>query len=212
MKPRRLFLCGDGGDVLYFQCSLSDDCGLRIEQLATASRTMSPNPKIPDKIDTGVPDDPKRHEDDYIIAHIDTMEESGLDRFGFVAFRAHFGDEGLWKRYQKRYHELVDEGIKSAPAACAEALSRIDDNIIVQFIDDSIFADQGPEGISSAFQICCLDEEVDDDDEQDCEEGEEYFQGMTPGVASNMCLMIDEECMRSVADETTSSKTIHQGC
>ena len=134
------------------------------------------------------------------------MDESGLDRFGFVAFRAHFGDEGLWKRFQKRYHGLVDEGINSAPAACAEALKRIDDNIIVQFTDDSLFADQGPEGISSAFQICCLEEEVDDEEDGECEDGEEYFQGMTPGVASNMCLMIDEECMKSVSDEVAQSR------
>lgn len=131
------------------------------------------------------------------FVHINAMKESGLDRFGFVAFRTYFEDEGLWQRFQKRYHELVDEDINSAPTVCAEALKRIDDKIMVQFTDDSLFPDQGPEGISSAFQICCLEEDEDNDEDEEGEEGEEYFQGMTPGVASNVCLMIYDECMKS---------------
>lgn len=129
------------------------------------------------------------------------VQAEGWKTFGFWAFRTHFSNETLWESFEAAFMELLDEGIAAAPAD--SGIAQLDDNVMVRFVSDEIIANQGPEGVSYAYELC-LDDADSDDDEQDDDAGD-WPDEPEPGMRTRMCLMVDEEVMRSVIDRKPGS-------
>ncbi|KGQ03459.1 hypothetical protein BBAD15_g11288 [Beauveria bassiana D1-5] len=150
--------------------------------------------------------------DDYVIDCVKKMDSLGLDDYGFNLTRTHYEDEALWQTFRKQFDAALEKGLESAPEECADAIKRLDNKILTRFLDDLDFARQGPEGVSAAFQIFCLDQDSEDEVEEEEEEEEEdegdaeddnkpWSHEMGPGIIRSMCLMVDEASMRSFETE-----------
>ncbi|XWW96136.1 hypothetical protein V2A60_004107 [Cordyceps javanica] len=161
---------------------------------------------------------------EYIVDCVREMASLGLDEYGFNLTRTYYEDEALWQAFRRNFDTALAKGAASAPTECADAMKKLDDNIVTRIHDDADLARQGPEGVSAAFQVFCLDGEDSDEEEEDEEEAREqqgrkesegkgededgaagdeppWSHEMGPGVIRSMCLMADEASMRSV--ETT---------
>lgn len=132
---------------------------------------------------------------------VQRAETEHWDNFGFWAFRVHFSDPDLWEGFEAGFFHLLNEGIAAAPAE--SGMSRLDDNVMVRFVSDEDIANQGPEGVSYAYQLC-IDEEQGPEDDEDAD-AEGWPEAPEPGMVTSMCLMVDEECMRSVVGRTPGS-------
>lgn len=129
---------------------------------------------------------------------INHVEGSDLDVIGFVLFRTHYSDEQSWGAFESGLYELIDEGIAAAPVE--SGFNRIEDNIFMRIVSDDSLEGQSPEGVSRAYRMCMdEDETAEGDDEND------WGDKIEPGLTTSMCLLIDEECIRSVINKTTGS-------
>lgn len=126
------------------------------------------------------------------------MEDSDLDVIGLVLFRTYNSDEQSWDAFETGFYELLDKGIAAAPAE--SGFNRIEDKTSMRIVPDDSLEGQSPEGVSRAYRMCMEeDETTEDDDENDW--GDE----IEPGLTTSMCLLIDEECIKSVINKTTRS-------
>lgn len=129
---------------------------------------------------------------------IDLVEESDLDVIGFVLFRTHYSDQQSWDVFEKGFYELLDEGI--AATSAESGFNRVEDKVFMRIVSDDSLEGQSPEGVSGAYRMCMEeDETTDGDDEND------WGDKVEPGLTTNMCLLIDEECVRSVLNKTAGS-------
>lgn len=118
---------------------------------------------------------------------VELVEEEKWPDFGFLLFRTYFDDEELWDKFQEQKDLLMDEAIDAAPPE--SGLSRITANMYLKQVSDEAMKNAMPEAVALAYRICAERDEVD---------GPEH--DLEPGLHTSMCLMVDEECMRSVID------------
>ncbi|OAA71243.1 WW/Rsp5/WWP domain protein [Cordyceps fumosorosea ARSEF 2679] len=123
---------------------------------------------------------------------------------GFLVFRTYYADEPLWERFQRRFGELVDAGILAALPA-VPGLARVRGRVKLPLVSDYALVDLGPGGVAHIYRDSVSNLEDDSDDEQEEEVGEERDEGghlasLDPGLRMPMCLMVDEECLRSLDD------------
>ncbi|PKX91226.1 uncharacterized protein P174DRAFT_463354 [Aspergillus novofumigatus IBT 16806] len=119
---------------------------------------------------------------------VSLVEEEDWPDFGFLVFRTYYSDEPLWEKFLAQYGDILDEGIDAAPAE--SGIERIRDRAFLKFVSDEAMAGETPARVAYAYRLSA--EEMDDDAEED---------RLEPGLHTRMCLMVDEECMRSVVDE-----------
>lgn len=149
-------------------------------------------------------------DDGYIVECVKEMEQMALDDYGFNVMRTYYADESLWASFKSGFDSEIEKGIAAAPPACADAMKSMEEKVLTRFSDDTDLDGQGPEGISAAFQIFCLDENDEDDgedeeeeeDEEDEDEDKPWSHDMGPGIIRSMCLMVDEASMKSLGGPT----------
>ncbi|KAJ5299627.1 hypothetical protein N7476_011184 [Penicillium atrosanguineum] len=120
-------------------------------------------------------------------ALVELVEEEKWPDFGFLLFRTYFDDEALWDNFQEQQNLIMDEAIEAAPTE--SGLSRISDKMFFKQVSDEAMKNTPPEGVALAYRICAEPDEI---------EGPEN--DLEPGLHTSMCLLVDEECMRSVID------------
>ncbi|GIJ90478.1 hypothetical protein Asppvi_009433 [Aspergillus pseudoviridinutans] len=123
---------------------------------------------------------------------VSLVEEEDWPDFGFLVFRTYYSDEPLWEKFLVQYDAFLDEGISAAPAE--SGIERIRDRIFLKFVSDEAMAGEPPARVAYAYRLSA--EEMDDDAEED---------RLEPGLHTRMCLMVDEDCMRSVVDAKPGS-------
>jgi hypothetical protein len=123
---------------------------------------------------------------------VSLVEEEDWPDFGFLVFRTYYSDEPLWEKFLAQYDAVLEEGIDAAPAE--SGIERIRDRIFLKVVSDEAMAGEPPARVAYAYRLCA--EEMDDDAEED---------RLEPGLHTRMCLMVDEECMRSVVDAKPGS-------
>jgi hypothetical protein len=127
---------------------------------------------------------------------LDYVEQSDLEIFGFVVFRTCYScDDKSWEVFQEGFYELIDEGI----AAASPEFDRIEDRVFMRIVSDDSLKNQSPEGVALAYLMCMEEEEAKDSDD---EEG--WGDEIEPGLTTSMCIMVDEECIRSVLDKSAT--------
>jgi hypothetical protein len=128
---------------------------------------------------------------------LDHVEQSGLDIFGFVLFRTYYScDDESWEAFQDGFYDIMDEGI----AAASPDFDRIEDKVFIRIVSDDSLKNQSPEVVIMAYLVCMEEEEeaTDGDDE------EAWGDEIEPGLTTSMCIMVDEECIRSVLDKSAT--------
>ncbi|KAF4224851.1 hypothetical protein CNMCM6457_008912 [Aspergillus fumigatiaffinis] len=123
---------------------------------------------------------------------VSLIEEEDWSDFGFLVFRTYYSDEPLWEKFLAQYGDILDEGIDAAPAE--SGIERIRDRAFLKFVSDEAMAGETPARVAYAYRLSAA--EMDDDAEED---------RLEPGLHTRMCLMVDEECMRSVVDAKPGS-------
>lgn len=118
---------------------------------------------------------------------VSLVEDEGWEDFGFVLIRTYYSDESLWEHFLDKYCDVVDEGLDAAPPA--SGIERIRDRVLLRIVSDEALANASPAQVALAYRLCA--EEVEDYEEDE---------RLQPGLHTRMCLMVDEECMRSVVD------------
>jgi hypothetical protein len=127
---------------------------------------------------------------------LDYVEQSDLEIFGFVVFRTCYScDHKSWEAFQDGFYDLMDEGI----AAASPEIDRIEDRVFMRIVSDDSLKDQSPEGVALAYLVCMEEEEATDSDEE-----EDWGDEIEPGLTTSMCIMVDEECTRSVLDKSAT--------
>ncbi|KAK8146110.1 hypothetical protein G3M48_003569 [Beauveria asiatica] len=161
------------------------------------------------------PPSPAADADDVSLANMQRLvrrvEAAQWAEIGFLVFRTYYADEPLWERFQQRFGEVVDRGLAGAPAAAAAAagLAQISGRVKLPLVSDYALVDLGPGGIAHIYRdsVSNLDG-GDGDGDGDGEEGDEergdeegHLASLDPGLRMPMCIMVDEECLRSLAAE-----------
>jgi hypothetical protein len=113
------------------------------------------------------------------------VEEEGWTDFGFLLFRTHYNDESLWNAFLEAKDQILTEAITNAPAE--SGLSRITDKMFLKQVSNEALRDITPEQVAIAYRS--LEDDANGGMSEDRVE---------PGLRTNVCLMVDEECMRSV--------------
>lgn len=131
-----------------------------------------------------------------LIQHV---EVSNLEIFGFVLFRTASSDKNTWNAFEKGVYELFDESIAAVPTT--SGFSRLDDKVFIRIVADNGLDGQPPEGAARAYIMCMEQENEAPGDGSDHGWGDE----ITPGLTTSMCLMIDDECVRSVVNTAMRS-------
>jgi hypothetical protein len=128
---------------------------------------------------------------------LDHVEQSDLEVFGFVLFRTYYADdnEESWEAFKQGYYELREEGMAAAPAE----FNRIEDKVFTDIISDDSMNGQTPEGVMIAYLSCMDEVEATENDKED-----DWGDAPEPGLTTSMCLMADEECIRSVLDKSAT--------
>ncbi|TQV91717.1 WW/Rsp5/WWP [Cordyceps javanica] len=142
------------------------------------------------------------------------VEAAQWAEIGFLVFRTYYADEGLWEHFQQRFGEVVDRGIVAAAAPPGGGLARISSRVKLPLVSDYALVDLGPGGIAHIYRDSVSnlagdgdDEEEEDSEDDDEEEGEKeeeeeddggHLASLDPGLRMPMCLMVDEECLRSM--------------
>jgi hypothetical protein len=131
---------------------------------------------------------------------LDHVEQSDLDKFGFFLFRTHFAcDDQFWETFENGFWDLVNEGI----AAASDEFKRLEDKVHIRIVsDDCLEGQPQPEGVIKAYLTCLEDEESDDEEPEDGDNEAGWGGKLEPGLTTTMCLMIDEECIRSVVNKS----------
>src|SRR4051794_29911834 len=75
-----------------------------------------------------------------------------LTEFGFLVFRTNNRNEALWAKFLKKYNEILDEGIKNAPAE--SGLSRVAECVFMKIVDDESLANESPERVAFRYWLC----------------------------------------------------------
>lgn len=119
---------------------------------------------------------------------VDLVEDEGWSDFGFLLFRTHYSDEKLWEAFLEAKDQLLTETINNAPSE--SGLSRITDRMYLKQVSNEALRDIMPEQVAIAYRSL---EEAEG-------EGESSEDKIEPGLRTNVCLMVDEECMRSVLE------------
>ncbi|KAF1738291.1 hypothetical protein CRV24_000215 [Beauveria bassiana] len=143
-----------------------------------------------------------------LVRHVEAAQWAEI---GFLVFRTYYADEPLWERFQQRFGEVVDGGLVSAPAA-AGLLARISGRVKLPLVSDYALVDLGPGGIAHIYRDSVSNLDGDDDDDESEEKGEEegeegdddeggHLASLDPGLRMPMCIMVDQECLRSMAGE-----------
>ncbi|KAM3518089.1 hypothetical protein NHJ13051_008458 [Beauveria bassiana] len=144
-----------------------------------------------------------------LVRHVEAAQWAEI---GFLVFRTYYADEPLWERFQQRFGEVVDGGLVGAPPSAG--LTRISGRVKLPLVSDYALVDLGPGGIAHIYRdsVSNLDGDDDDDDDESEEEGEEegeegddgeggHLASLDPGLRMPMCIMVDQECLRSMAGE-----------
>ena len=113
------------------------------------------------------------------------VERAGWDDFGFLVFRTDYRDEALWERFLDEWDPTLQEGLDAAPAGLN--VEGIREKVYMKMVSDDCMADKIPEHIALGYRM------FDEDDD------------IEPGLKTKMCLMVDEECMRSVTERKPGS-------
>lgn len=116
---------------------------------------------------------------------VELVEEEGWNDFGFLLFRTHYNDETLWNAFLEAKDQILSEAITNAPAE--SGLSRITDKMFLKQVSNEALRDITPEQVAIAYRS------LEDDANGGISEDR-----LEPGLRTNVCLMVDEECMRSV--------------
>lgn len=122
---------------------------------------------------------------------VDLVEEEGWNDFGFLLFRTHYNDEKLWNAFLEAKDQILSEAITNAPAE--SGLSRITDKMFLKQVSNEALRDITPEQVAIAYRSLEDGAAVDD-----AANGGMSEDRLEPGLRTNVCLMADEECMRSV--------------
>lgn len=117
------------------------------------------------------------------------IEEEGWTDFGFLLFRTSYNDENLWSTFLETKDQILSSAIQNAPPE--SGLSRITDKMYLKQVSNEALTDITPEQVAIAYRSL-----------EDGAIGEDGI-GMSedriePGLRTSVCLMVDEECMRSV--------------
>ncbi|KAI9035527.1 uncharacterized protein KD926_003267 [Aspergillus affinis] len=162
----------------------------RIARGAPQMRTPSP-PADDDDDAKGQTEAGLTYSDSTALEKLQTLtslvEEEDWPDFGFLVFRTDYSDETLWEKFMAQYDVVLDEGMDAAPAE--SGIERIRDRVYLRFVSDEALAGEPPASVAYAYRLCA--EEMEDDAEED---------RLERGLHTRMCLMVDEECMRSVVD------------
>jgi hypothetical protein len=116
---------------------------------------------------------------------VEIIESEKWTDFGFLLFRTDYTNETLWSQFLEKFNKILDDGIENAPAE--SGFARVADCVFMKIVDDDSLADEAAERVAFAYQLCA--EDMEDDEPED---------RLAPGMHTRMCLMVDEECMRSV--------------
>ncbi|KAM3514548.1 hypothetical protein MY11210_001783 [Beauveria gryllotalpidicola] len=143
-------------------------------------------------------------DDDVSLANMQRLvrrvEAAQWTEIGFLVFRTYYADEPLWARFQQRFGEVVDGGLVGAPP-----LARISRRVKLPLVSDYALVDLGPGGIAHIYRDSVSnldggsDEEKEGEDDGDDDEG--HLASLDPGLRMPMCIMVDEECLRSMEEE-----------
>ncbi|KAL5342187.1 hypothetical protein BJX70DRAFT_337930 [Aspergillus crustosus] len=115
-------------------------------------------------------------------ALLDIIRRERWDNFGFVLFRTFYRDESLWLRFVKEYEPLLRSEITFARSG--DDAQAILDKLKMDIVSDDCMDDKIPEHISMAYRM---------------------FSDVEPGLQTKMCLVVDQECMESVAAKSSST-------
>jgi hypothetical protein len=129
---------------------------------------------------------------------IDLVEYLDWEVFGFMLFRTHYSCEEQWEAFLEGYYKLIDEGSEGSAAVSAE-FNRIEDRVFTQMNSRKSLQDATPFGVRGTYLICFEAEEATNSDDED-----RWGDVIEPGLTTKMCLMADEECMRSVLDKSAT--------
>lgn len=132
------------------------------------------------------------------------VEASQWAEIGFLVFRTYYADDSLWEHFQQRFGEVVDGGIVAAPAAAG--LTRISNRVKLPLVSDYALVDLGPGGVAHIYRDSVSNLDSDSDEEEEVEEeeeegGEGHLASLDPGLRMPMCIMVDEECLRSMRED-----------
>ena len=126
----------------------------------------------------------------------DHVEQSNLDIFGFCLFRTYHGsDEQSWDAFEKGFWKLLDEGIAAAPAD----FNLVEEKVFIRIVSDDSLEGQSIGGVLRAYYVC-----MEEDEDFDGEDENDWGGKLEPGLTTSMCLVVDEECIRSVLDKATT--------
>jgi hypothetical protein len=118
---------------------------------------------------------------------VSLVEEEGWTDFGFLLFRTSYNDETLWETFLEYKDQILSSAIQKAPPE--SGLSSITDKMYLKQVSNEALSDITPEQVAIAYRS--LEEGAIDGDGN----SEDRIE---PGLRTNVCLMVDEECMRSV--------------
>ncbi|OAA44030.1 WW/Rsp5/WWP domain protein [Beauveria brongniartii RCEF 3172] len=152
------------------------------------------------------------HDDNVSLANMQQLvrrvEAAQWAEIGFLVFRTYYADEPLWERFQQRFGEVVDRGIVGAPAAAAGLLARISGRVKLPLVSDYALVDLGPGGIAHIYRDSVSNLDGDSDSDSEEEQGDDgdddeggHLASLDPGLRMPMCIMVDEECLRSMTGE-----------
>ncbi|OAA76130.1 WW/Rsp5/WWP domain protein [Akanthomyces lecanii RCEF 1005] len=149
----------------------------------------------------GPVDDVSLHNMQRLVQH---AEASQWAEIGFLVFRTYYADEALWEHFQRRFGEVVDGGIVTAPTEAG--LTRISSRVKLPLVSDYALVDLGPGGVAHIYRDSISNLDGDSEDEEDeVEEAEGDDEGhlasLDPGLRMPMCIMVDEECLQSMCED-----------
>ncbi|KAJ5359446.1 uncharacterized protein N7496_011859 [Penicillium cataractarum] len=118
---------------------------------------------------------------------VSLVEEEGWSDFGFLLFRTSYNDENLWSTFLEYKDQILSSAIQNAPPE--SGLSHITDKMYLKQVSNEALRDITPEQVAIAYRSL-EDGAVDGDGNSE--------DRIEPGLRTSVCLMVDEECMRSV--------------
>lgn len=152
------------------------------------------------------------------IACVNMMAEQDVEFYGFHLARTYYGDQELWLAFKDKFDYQVAQGATAVPAECARVVDRLRPKFLFRFADDKEHDGHTPQEVAAAFQIFEdedeEDEEItvedmsleDDNDEEEDEDEDLDAQSNPedggPGIVRSLCLMVNEESMRSQNEAT----------
>lgn len=112
-----------------------------------------------------------------------TERAADTEDWGFIMFRTDYRDEALWERFLDEYDPILQEGMARAPAPASTAgVERVREKLYMKIVSDDCLANKGPAEVALAYRMLGEDDDLE------------------PGLQTKMCLMVDEDCMRSVTE------------